>query len=176
MDAVTSERPPTTLAGDLRHLPSALAPLTAERRWVVWRWAWLPDWERWTKVPYQPHKPAAKARSNDPSTWGAYETALALVEAGEADGIGFILHDSDIAAFDIDDCRDPQTGDIAPWAWTLIDAAASYTEVTVSGAGVRIIGQPRAATCSAISPIRARTGGWRRTVAQRATSSSPALS
>src|SRR4051812_6532534 len=39
-----------------------------------------------------------------------------------------MLHDSDIAAFDIDDCRDPQTGDIAPWAWTLIDAAASEAQ------------------------------------------------
>lgn len=131
---------PATLSGDLRHLPPALAPLVAEPRWVVWRWAWVPDRERWTKVPYQPHRPAAKARSNDPSTWEAYETALCVVEAREADGIGFMLHDSDVAAFDIDDCRDPQTGDIAPWAWTLIDEAASYTEVTVSGTGVRIIG------------------------------------
>ena len=106
----------------------------------MWRWAWLPDRERWTKVPYQPHRPAAKARSNDPSTWGAYETALGAVEAGQADGIGFMLHDSDFAAFDIDDCRDPQTGTVADWAWRLIDEAASYTEVTVSGTGVCIIG------------------------------------
>jgi hypothetical protein len=29
---------PKTHCGDLAHLPAALAPLTAERRWVVWPW------------------------------------------------------------------------------------------------------------------------------------------
>jgi primase-polymerase (primpol)-like protein len=42
------------------------------------------------------------------------------VDARRADGIGFMLHDSGYAAFDIDDCRDPDTGEIAKWAQSLI--------------------------------------------------------
>ena len=123
-------------------LPAALVPLTIHHRWVVWRWE-TTDKGKKTKVPYQAAAPSRKARSNGAETWGSYEVASAAVEAGLAHGIGFMLHDSEIAAFDIDDCRDAQTGRIEAWAWTLIDQCGSYAEVTVSGTGVRIIGYGR---------------------------------
>ena len=47
--------------------------------------------------------------------------------------------DDDVAAFDLDDCVAPD-GTISTWAWNLIDEADSYTERTVSGTGLRIIG------------------------------------
>jgi hypothetical protein len=93
-----------------------------------------------TKVPYRADRPDLPAASNRPDTWSNHAEAVAAVEAGRADGIGFMLQDSDIAAFDLDDCRDPETGEIAPWAWELVNTAQSYTEVTVSGTGLRIIG------------------------------------
>ena len=65
---------------------------------------------------------------------------LAAFEAGQCDGIGFNLSGTDIAAFDIDKCRDPATGDIAPEAMAIVDRATSYTEMTVSGTGLRVIG------------------------------------
>ena len=65
---------------------------------------------------------------------------LAAFEAGQCDGIGFNLLGTDIAAFDIDDCRDPATGDIAPEAMAIVDRATSYTEMTPSGTGLRVIG------------------------------------
>ena len=98
-------RPPT-LASDLRHLPLALAPLVVERRWVVCRWEWVPDRERWTKVPYRPAHPDRKASSNKPATWGDHDTAVAVVEDRRADGIGFMLHEGAVGAFDLDNCRD----------------------------------------------------------------------
>ena len=85
-------------------------------------------------------KPNRYAKNNDPSTWGTYEQALAAFEAGQCDGIGFNLSGTDIAAFDIDKCRDPATGDIAPEAMEIVDRATSYTEMTVSGTGLRVIG------------------------------------
>lgn len=124
----------------ISRLPAALEPLVAERRWVVWRWERTAKGEK-TKVPYQASHPKLHAKSNGPSTWGTYQDAVAVVGDGEADGIGFMLRDGEIAAFDIDDCRDPQTGKIAAWAWLLINQAASYAEVTVSGTGIRIIGR-----------------------------------
>ena len=79
-------------------------------------------------------------RTTTPSTWGTYEQALAAFEAGQCDGIGFNLLGTDIAAFDYDKCRDPATGDIAPEAMAYVDRATSYTEITVSGTGLRVIG------------------------------------
>src|SRR5262245_45260083 len=45
------------------------------------------------------------------------------------------------AAFDIDKCRNPETGEIHPWAMALVEKAASYTKITISGTGLRIIGR-----------------------------------
>ena len=62
------------------------------------------------------------------------------VRGWQCDGIGFNLSGTDIAAFDIDKCRDKATGSIAPEAMALVESAASYTEMTVSGTGLRVIG------------------------------------
>ena len=85
-------------------------------------------------------KPERYAKNNDPSTWGTYAAGLAAFEAGKCDGIGFNLLGTDIAAFDIDDCRDPATGEIAPEAMAIVNRAASYTEMTASGTGLRVFG------------------------------------
>src|SRR5262249_47984794 len=74
------------------------------------------------------------------STWADFSTALAVYQAGQADGIGFALLNSELAAFDLDDCRDPNTGAIEPAAQQLIARAGSYTEGTPSNGGLRIIG------------------------------------
>src|SRR5215212_2602102 len=126
--------------GMMAALPRALDPLVAEHRWLVWRWETNDQGKR-TKVPYRARQPGVKASSTNPATWSDYATAVDAVYAGKADGIGFTLHESDFAAFDIDDCRNPETGAIEPWAQNLIDQADSYAEVTVSGTGVRIIGR-----------------------------------
>jgi hypothetical protein len=134
----STEAPPT-FNGDLRNLPDGLAALTALPNWVIWRWGTVNG--KNTKVPYQPRRPASKAKNNDPKTWDKYETALRAFEAGSADGIGFCLLHSGFAAFDLDHCRDPATGSIDAWAQDLVDRVGSYTEITVSGTGLRIIGR-----------------------------------
>ena len=123
-------------------LPSALEPLTAERRWVLWRWEEKKGGKK-TKVPYMAAKPSRKAQSTNPATWSDFTTAVRAED--RADSIGFCLLGSDFAAFDIDDCRDPETGEIRPWALKLVERAGSYTEITVSGKGLRIIGFARGA-------------------------------
>jgi hypothetical protein len=125
---------PETFCGDLRNLPNALASLIKHPHWVLWRWEKPKD--KWTKVPYQPN--GWKAKNNDPKTWNSYDVVLKA--APDFDGIGFCLFNSDIAAFDIDHCRDPKTGVLDPWAADLVERVGSYTEITVSGTGLRIIG------------------------------------
>ena len=132
---------PKTICGDIADPPTALEPLCREARWVNWRWQWNPKNRKWTKPPFRTDDPARYARNNDPTTWGDRHTAVKAVLAGKADGIGYCLDGSDIAAIDLDKCRDPATGDIADWARDIIDAALNaYCEVTVSGEGLRIIG------------------------------------
>ena len=143
---MTQKSKPPIFSNNLSKLPIALQWLTKQRRWVVWRW--VPRTgkngaENWTKPPYQPAFPNAPAKSNDPSTWGSYEEALAVVAAGKADGIGVMLLDSEVAAADLDHCRDPATGKLSGWAMRLCveaDSLGLYREVTVSGCGLRFIG------------------------------------
>ena len=136
---MTASTEAVMLCGDLRNLPDALTPLTSLPHWVVWRWETVKG--KRTKVPYRPDKPERKAKNNDPATWSTYAIALSAHEARKADGIGFCLLNSGLAAFDIDNCRDPATGAIDPWAQQFVVQVNSYTEITVSGTGLRIIGR-----------------------------------
>jgi hypothetical protein len=134
---------PVPFQGDLRNLPAGLAPLKQMPNWVCWRWEWKVNKKgvgKWDKPPFRPDRPHGYAKNNDPSTWGTYEQALAAFDAGECDGIGFNLSGTNVAAFDLDKCRDPESGQIVPEAMQIVDAASSYTEMTVSGTGLRVIG------------------------------------
>jgi putative DNA primase/helicase len=107
-----------------------------------------PNWVCWTmdvrdgkptKVPLNP-KTGGNAQSNNPSTWGNYEIAVQRYRECENDriqGIGFIPNNGYVG-IDLDHCRDPETGQIQPWAQEIIEQFKSYTEVTPSQAGVRI--------------------------------------
>jgi hypothetical protein len=113
---------------------------------VVWKWVrrvTAGGKEKWTKPPYQPAFPKSLAKSDNPATWGSYEDAVAAVAAGEADGIGVMLLPGEVAAADLDQCRDPVTGKILGWPVRLCVEAEQlglYREITVSGCGLRFIG------------------------------------
>jgi hypothetical protein len=119
-------------------LPEVLTPLTALPNWVIWRWKFSKRGKP-TKVPYQPKRPAKKASITNSKTWSDFATAVAV--ADQANGIGFCLLGTEFGAFDADNCRDAASGTLQPWAQELVARAGSYTEVTVSGTGLRIIGR-----------------------------------
>jgi hypothetical protein len=138
---------PRTYVADLTKLPKALERFLGLRRWVVWRWEKRVNNKtgevKWTKPPYQCRLPRKLAKSNDPSTWGTYEEALAALAAGLGEGIGIMLKDSEIAAVDLDHVRNAETGELLDWAEALYreaDRFGLYVEVTVSGEGLRFIG------------------------------------
>lgn len=102
--------------------------------WVVWRTE-VRDGNP-TKVPYA--VTGRHARANDPRTWSSFEEALAV--ADEYDGIGFFFSTDDpYAGIDLDDCRDPETGEFHEAAREVIDALDSYAEVSPSKTGAKII-------------------------------------
>jgi Protein of unknown function (DUF3987) len=131
---------PRTYTGDLASPPTALASLCLKPNWVTWRWQ-RGKGDTWTKPPCRVDNPAVHAANNDPSSWGSRSDAVKAVTAGKAHGIGFCLMGTNVAAIDIDKCRDPETGAVDDWAQKLLDAAPdTYIETTVSGTGLRIIG------------------------------------
>jgi hypothetical protein len=71
--------------------------------------------------------------------------ALAAYLSGKYDGLGFALHVRPgenaevLIAVDLDHCRNPKTGVIDDWARKIIDALNSYTEISPSGEGIRIL-------------------------------------
>ena len=138
----TAPSKPVAVAGDLENLPGCFGPLLALPVWVLWRWEEKRDKDgntKWTKPPIQTNGRLAK--NNDPSTWTTHAKAIAALNQGRGDGIGLMLAGcSGMIALDLDDCRNAETGELQPWAQELVDAAASYTEVTPSGEGLRIIG------------------------------------
>jgi hypothetical protein len=132
---------PNTCQADLAKLPAPLLPLCKRPQWAVWRWTQLEN-GRWQKPPFMATQPQRHASTKDPSTWCDYATALACVQAGDADGISYVLTENDrFAAIDLDHCRDVGTHSIDVWAQNFLDAGRhSYSEVTPSGSGCRIWG------------------------------------
>ena len=178
--AVTSTKPRTYNA-NFAHLPSALVPLTEQQRWVVWPWelrVTKNGKEKWTKPPRQACDPRRNARSNDPTTWGAYADAIAAVAAGNADGVGYMLKDFNIGAIDVDHCVDRESTKLETWAEQLCgEAKGAYQEITVSGAGLRIIGTVAGPRRTASSPSTATPApGSSSTATRRAISPSVACS
>ena len=105
-------------------------------QWLVWEEE-LNRYGALTKVPRQA-KNGFYASSMNPDTWCDYRTAKKA--SRNYDGIGFVpTKKSEIVGWDIDKCRDPDTGEITkPLAKKIIKRLNSYTEISPSGTGIRI--------------------------------------
>jgi primase-polymerase (primpol)-like protein len=132
-----SPKPQSPRPIDPRTLP-ALEPLTHHARWVGWQWVYNVEKDKWTKPPYKVS--GANASTTDPSTWSGFDAIWR--SNGRFDGLGFNLFECSptvLAAVDLDKVRNPETGEILPWAKAV--AAASYCEITPSGEGLRLLGK-----------------------------------
>lgn len=111
------------------------AAMRAERRWVCWRMETRNG--KPTKVPMiADPRWDRHAQSNNPRTWRDYD--LAVKAASKFDGTGFALGDGWVG-IDLDNCRDPETGEIDAWATAIVDLLDSYSEVSPSGRGLHVI-------------------------------------
>lgn len=115
------------------------APLRERRQWVVWRL--VPrDNGRTGKLPLSARTLRAASPTN-PETWSTFADARAVVEAGHAAGTGYVFAPDDpFFGIDLDDCRDPKSGEIEPRATGIIDRLNTFAEASPSGTGVHIIG------------------------------------
>jgi hypothetical protein len=137
----TASLPPRDGDGLICPLPVALQPLAGLPHWVVWRWTEAAPGSKPDKPLFRASDPWRHASTQDPASWDSFGAAMGAVAAAEADGAGYVLRDDAAHLFlDLDNCRDPASGALADWALRLVEEADSYTEVTPSGRGLRIIG------------------------------------
>jgi putative DNA primase/helicase len=114
--------------------------LTERPQWVCWRREMRDG--KLTKVPYAPGT-ERRASTTELMTWATFEQALAAYEAGEPpyEGIGFVFCNADpFVGVDLDDCLDPDSGEVARWAQKIINRVQEgYVEISPSGNGIHII-------------------------------------
>jgi len=94
-----------------------------------------------SKIPDDPTS-GRYASSTDSATWTRFEAALAYHEREHTDteGVGYVFtEDGPFVGVDLDNCRDPETGDLDPWAADAIERCASYAAVSSSGTGIHIL-------------------------------------
>jgi putative DNA primase/helicase len=121
---------PIPLTPKIEAIPDELKLLPA---WVTWRYE-LRD-GIWTKVPYQTDG-KRKAKPNDPSTWGGFDSAVEHYPRGVG-GVGFMLSkEHGIVGVDLDHCVGETT---KPWALAIVFQLNTYTELSPSGTGFRIL-------------------------------------
>ena len=90
----------------------------------------------YSKQPRQGASPRSNASSTNPETWCDFETALAAVQAGDLDGLGFALGDG-WAGIDLDNAI--IDGGLQPSAREVIHLFHSYSEVSPSRTGAHIL-------------------------------------
>lgn len=115
--------------------------LQKRKQWVNWRYGQPEQNGRTPKVPINP-KTGKSAKTNDPETWGTFIKAYKRFKKEGLDGIGFVFTKEDpYSGIDLDNCRNKKTGEIDDWAKQIIDTTKSYTEISPSGKGVKIIAE-----------------------------------
>ena len=128
---LTADRPPAHKI-DVSGIPKSLKMIP---RWVCW--AWKRNGHKWTKIPKNARQPHKNASVKDPSTWSDFATAVQAAQKHKL-GIGFVFDGGGLVGIDLDDCRDPDTGNLFGWAQDIVDHLATYTEVSPSQTGVKL--------------------------------------
>jgi putative DNA primase/helicase len=106
-------------------------------QWLCWETAMRDGKE--TKLPKDP-KTGEFAQTDDPSTWGSFLNANGKVKAGQMDGVGFVFtEDDNYVGIDLDNCRDPETGEWEDWALDVMEDIGGWIEISPSGTGAHII-------------------------------------
>lgn len=97
----------------------------------------LPQWVvHKSKCPYIPGTNCG-AKAGDPFTWRTFDQALAALNGGGYDGLGFEFHNNGIVGVDLDHVVEPG-GSLKQWAADVVGLLNSYTEYSPSGTGLHI--------------------------------------
>ncbi|GAX04579.1 phage primase [Secundilactobacillus pentosiphilus] len=115
--------------------------LKSLKTWGLYKLIWKPERNKYTKIPIDPHT-GRDGKSNDPSTWTDFKTALQAMQDLGMDGLGFYFQppyigiDVDHIGADLDQWK---TGDKDNAVQAFMNLTHSYMETSVSGEGIHII-------------------------------------
>jgi len=130
--------------------------LQSSSQWCVWKYETVNA--RQTKVPYCVAT-GMKASTINPKHWCDYKAASLYVEAGYADGVGFVFtKDDSYIGIDFDHCIVDNV--IDPIILNEVISIGSYAEISPSGTGIHVI-------CRGILPRTDRCRGNNREVYDR---------
>jgi len=157
-------------------LPIGLDPMKRFPYWVCY--------EEVPKTPFDPTRPwktekipvnartGGYAMCNTPGTWAPYLVVLETFRGGQMRGrlirgLSYALWKGSpedrlrlppdrYIIGDLDGCRDPETGEIEPWAQKVVDIADTYTEITPSERGLRLIATGSLPGPGGTSPLNKR--------------------
>jgi len=124
---------------DVQSLDNIPEELRRRRRpqWVVWKLEKRDGKD--TKVPYIAGG-VGKADSTNSETWRTFEEAVRALQGGRYSGVGFVFCSADpYTGVDLDHCRNPETGELEPWAEKIVRELDGYAEASPSGRGVHVI-------------------------------------
>lgn len=110
-------------------------------RWAPWRARWAPERKKFDKVPMRVDNPQYGLSTSKPDQWSAFLNALAVYDLKSVPlaGLGYCMTGAHgVTGIDLDNCVDD--GHVAPWAREIVDRLGSYTELSPSGKGLRIMG------------------------------------
>lgn len=119
-------------------MTAAPLALQAYRQWVVWRLEEIPGVAKPAKMPYDP-RTSMRASTVDPTSWLSYAEAVAAVQAGGWNGLGFVFSPDDPFGFlDIDNCAIDGQWQPHAQAWLQALPGAAW-EVSQSGTGLHAV-------------------------------------
>jgi primase-polymerase (primpol)-like protein len=128
----TKEKP-VALGVQFGNIPVELKQLP---RWLMWRYEFQDG--KWKKPPV--NRDGQRVDGTNPENWWFFEAAKRWYELGHVDGIGFAFTTDDgLVGVDLDDVRNPVTGELVPWAAEIVQDFATYSEVSPSQTGVKLI-------------------------------------
>lgn len=114
----------------------AIDELSGWRQWVAWRFETRDG--KATKIPVNP-RTGGNAISTNAGTWGTLQDAERRAMRDSLPGVGFVLTAADdFTGIDLDKVVDA-SGDLVPWARAIVELGESYTEISPSGRGIRMI-------------------------------------
>lgn len=118
--------------------------------WLLWKSEQHPGDKKPRKVPYYAagrRRTGEQGAPADRAALVSFDAALAALDGGDFSGLGFaFLPENDDIGIDLDHVRDPETGELTPRAKAIVDACASYTEISPSGTGLHIYCQGESET------------------------------
>lgn len=142
---------PALLPVDVEGIPASMLDTP---RWAPWRAVWNEKKRKYEKIPHRARQPGYGLSTKSTQGWAPFHVAMAvyLQNPGKFAGVGYLVTGEkvagtaadvfapgDLAGVDLDHCRDAATGEIAPWAAEVIAKLDSYTEVSPSGTGLRVM-------------------------------------